>query len=640
MLSDSVQVRRLVLVLLCCATLVLLALLSSALLTRHAASSREEVHASLLLAQAALSDCPDARKVDPKDGPVLDFCSPKYAGNVNGPVGSHIVLLGQNFPAQPKAWVITQNKNIGLQDVQACLASGGTCAGKVLQNAAAPKQVGQGEYEFFWTWNPPNFPTTPQDYYFATELTQKSIPPKPVLVVGSVAFTLTSIPSPCISINNGNGVADCSRPQSFTLTSGSSFTLQGSNWLLNSSTLPPTPTIAITTKCAAARCSQNLLSQSLTIPLDASGAFSQTIELPKNVTGKYIICASYQVQSPPPLTPVATPGQDFNTVILNTDAGDIPFNGSLTFGCKGDTTALILTVNPQPIPSPTPTPTRGYENVLDIVSYAGILLAMPILLLCLYFFWQSRKASPQTVGTGQQKSLSGALVNNNLSFPTSPNMTTTADRRVTANNQDAVKRAVGELVQSKPEMAVQLAKQALISNRAQWNLLLQAIEKEPRAAPANVGDIALSSVKQAKQDKQNELEHICKAVILYRWFINTRRNSPAVVDYWHNLGHAYNDLSSIVPIMSSTLLADALACYRVALSIYQPQRDYDSCFATSRNIGDVYLTMSSLPEADQQLCLYAARSYYQDALNLTRDQKRKQEIQGRIRRVEKELSVH
>src|SRR5713226_9524028 len=65
-------------------------------------------------------NCPDAPAA--AQGLFLDFCSPKYVGNVAGPFGSRIVLVAENFPEAPQTWIVSKDKTVThAQDIPACL---------------------------------------------------------------------------------------------------------------------------------------------------------------------------------------------------------------------------------------------------------------------------------------------------------------------------------------------------------------------------------------------------------------------------------------------------------------------------------------------------------------------------------------
>jgi tetratricopeptide (TPR) repeat protein len=150
-------------------------------------------------------------------------------------------------------------------------------------------------------------------------------------------------------------------------------------------------------------------------------------------------------------------------------------------------------------------------------------------------------------------------------------------------------------------------------------MLLQEIERLPSAGPPNIEQLAFTALQGALQDGQNTLEYASRALVLYRWLLNTvERDSLLAAGYWYYTGIAYSRLITIAPQQyGPSLVEDALACCRVALGIYETQGLSHGQAAVLHNIGNVSLHASMLLDTDRQAQIHAAISAYRTALQFS-----------------------
>jgi hypothetical protein len=379
-------------IVLCCSSVLLLIFSFGMILTANASGSRKQLPSRLAL-PGSQPTCPDPRP-NQNVGPTLDFCSPEYDGNINGPFGSYIVLVGENFPASSAHWLLTTTTNIDQQTVQKCVAKA-TDSCYPLPTPSGKNTSGASVAFYSWTWASNAFPSKPDDYFMVAVFGGGS---NISFVESPVSFTLTSSQLPCIAVQALPG--NCKQPQTVSLNAGSSFSLVGSQWLLEgASKLPPSLTppaqqVTITINCAQSfQCNSSQLVNPITISLGSNGSFNRPVSLLQDASGTYDVCASNQV--PQSLPDPSDPGIDFNTVA----------NGALAFGtCSGTGTSLRLTIkssNPSPIatqatipvphptppgPGPSPSDNSVSGHTLDVLSYIGAFILL--IAIALYFFME------------------------------------------------------------------------------------------------------------------------------------------------------------------------------------------------------------------------------------------------------------
>lgn len=318
--------------------------------------------------------CPDAKPVVKGAAPSLDFCSPKYGGNVAGPVGSHIVLIGENFPQDPLYWLLTPNNS--LPAAQACLAS----QAKLQDNCSRlqpprTSRPGAGKALYGWTWNTASFPTTPANYYFIAVFSPQV---SPHFVPSSVSFSLLDSQPPCIMAKvDASHQSDCASAQPLTLSAGTTVTLLGSHWELGwrPAVQHTVEQVTVTAGCAPSeQCTPDPLFTTTIDEVTVQGTFTQQVTVPQNATGSYLLTAFSTTDQQ-----IATPDVNANQSI------NIIFTDSLTFGMDDDSTKLPVQVVKQVIaPTPAHTPS-GQSNPTSNASLKQLVAPMLSLILWLAF---------------------------------------------------------------------------------------------------------------------------------------------------------------------------------------------------------------------------------------------------------------
>lgn len=364
-------------------------------------------------AESTPLSCPDAKPVVSGVSASLDFCSPKYGGNVAGPVGSHVILLGENFSQDPTYWVLTPNNSLTTKTVSSCLAS----QAQPVQNCRRlqpPRTTrpAAGESLFAWTWDAADFPTTPDNYYFVAVIGQ---PPSQV-ITSSISFTLLDSQPPCIMVKTANQQSDCTGAQPFTLSAGTTITLLGTHWILGwrpgvQSTLEQVQVMA---SCAKpGQCSPDPLFSLVVTSITVQGTFTQQVTLPQDAIGTYLLTA-FSTTDQQIATPDVNPNQSINIIIAN----------SLTFGMSDDSTKLSMQVVKQQIVlTPTPTPSvnshsgsnfswkQALKVLLSVILWLACILAFAALVIALFslihYVWKNRKARKTSPAEQNQHNSSG-----------------------------------------------------------------------------------------------------------------------------------------------------------------------------------------------------------------------------------------
>ena len=606
---------RLVRVLLLGGAVILFLLSSALLIVQLVLPARASVTQS-----SPARDCPDAPPVNAKTEPTLTFCSPINQGFVGGPYGTHIVLIGENFPARYIKWFYTQKKTLfDIKAVQACFTGKQSCPlSRLADPTTEPDSAGS---LFRWTWNSASsFPQTTGDYFLLAIINnQKGF----VSIVSSVPFTLLSSQAPCIVADNDSASKDCSRTQRFQLSSSTSsqmLTLKGSNWLLQGPGKADVgANVVITLTCdptSTISCSQAQLSQ-LKATADASGHFTRPLSLPANLVGTYDICAASQAQTV--ATPITSP-QNSDTVV----------NDSLTYGCAQqiDTTGLIITIKPPvPIPSPTPNPVlTTIGNVLDVLS---ILTLLPIIAaLLLYFIYSvrilfARPSPPTTTNTtprepsqgGNQQNANGPAPSSfqedrpQSNYPLTNELwwqsTTVRTSKVAHNFVPLSKKVVrkkarniGQLIARGQLVEIRtIAQQVLVVDDGLWDKIRESLHKAPPPAiPPDAAEQAFEKIRQINIQDRNSLLPLCsEAIILYEMVLPTLSSYPVhAADVAYNLGYAYFSLSTSAPSTGQFLLQLAISLYTSALNVYRNKGLYRQQEYTQSSINNAYIALSKL----------------------------------------------
>lgn len=269
--------------------------------------------------------CPGMQPPTISKPPALDFCSPTYQGSVGGPAGSHIVLVGENFPAQPIAWFAIKNQNNISTPSPDCSSPG--CF-HLQQPEVQP--LAQFATLYSWTWLSPAFPSAKGNYKIMAQFNGTQNSP----VASHRAFTVTSSSPPCISVVvTTKPESDCSKQQVVTLHQGNKFEIDGLHWNLDwdKNTTQTNEQVIVSINCIQPQiCSSSTLFSPFGSPVNPDGSFTFSETLSQVSTGKYeVIASNNMIQS------IATPGGSTNTVA----------NNALTFRMLGNTPAIILIVS-------------------------------------------------------------------------------------------------------------------------------------------------------------------------------------------------------------------------------------------------------------------------------------------------------
>jgi len=286
--------------------------------------------------------CPLAPKPQSDTSPSLQFCSPIYVGNVAGPFGAHIVLIGTNLSEQPKKWWVTKEQD----DATACLKrrTPRYCTALPPPTTRQTNKQGRGNKQtltilFSWTWDD-HFPRESGYSYIIST----SVANQPVTTPKETDFTLLSSQPPCILIDKPPAKDDpaCTQGSIVPLSSGSEHTLFGANWLLgwdqnldDANMLNIHITVAAT--CApwsSGTCATPVLfSDTVKVgEIGRDGTFKHLIKIPNNQSGTYIVQAVNK-------TPTQTQRLSISENVLNTVADQ-----ALTLDSDSKNPLLIINI--------------------------------------------------------------------------------------------------------------------------------------------------------------------------------------------------------------------------------------------------------------------------------------------------------
>ncbi len=242
-----------------------------------------------------LVDCPN-RPSPPSDGrPTLFFCSPEYQGDVAGPFGARIVLVGENFSSPPTKWFLPKQPIEQDDPLKECAPDAQKTNCLLLSNPP-PKQVQPGVFVFSWIWQAP-FPSMKGDYFITAQMGNQLVTTAPKL------FTLLSSQPPCVTIaavtekqTQTEQKPGCPQ-QKVPLKQGTSISIQGKNWLLGwkpDAKDPLNMQVKVVADCISpSSCSRAQLFD-VTVPSDKllrNGTFSLSQNLLSDVKGKYAVRA-------------------------------------------------------------------------------------------------------------------------------------------------------------------------------------------------------------------------------------------------------------------------------------------------------------------------------------------------------------
>src|SRR6266487_2065718 len=275
--------------------------------------------------------CPKIPTPQKQGTALLAFCAPKYLGNVAGPYGSHIVLVGENLSQIPSTWLIVP-KNRPITNSQKLVSCATQSTASCLQLPVPQVSKLDQSTLFSWIWGK-DFPNKVGDYNI-TAIIGRLQDAHPQIVSTAVSFTLLTSEAPCITLDNTN----CSSTQPTSvidLSKTRTLILFGSNWALGWGTNPITESIEVTASCSTPQyCANRTPLFDIIIPsnqIDADGGFSSKISLPTNISGTYNLAAIHHVQT------------------ANT-TNDTVADGTLSFGNTGDINSLTIRLIPSPVP--------------------------------------------------------------------------------------------------------------------------------------------------------------------------------------------------------------------------------------------------------------------------------------------------
>lgn len=534
--------------------------------------------------------------------PTIEFCAPNYNGKLEGPFGTHIVIIGQNFASTLTGLYLTKNKN----DIKNCAFTNATDCFTLHLPVASNFNHFAFVLSFSWDFSV-NTDAGPVVFYLDATYLNAS---KELQVVSSTSsFTLLSSAPPCITIITGNTISGastiCRQSQPLSLIGGSPITIEGINWLPGGSQ----QVIHVSAVCnQSSPCNSSSLFQISLSPND-SGSFQDRLTLPKSAIGKYRIIAS-------------------NQVLHNSTAGAFLSidNNTLTFGYAdlGDLTALSLTL----LPKQSPTSPASLGSFIDMPS----LIAMIPALLSFFLFFVvllRRRISGKSTASGRHDSMTNqltgkvtsgilnanrAMIRNDLTTKSSNYFSATIDMENV--EQERIKAVRLALDNSNPMPAIELAIIAQTSNYLLWRPLLDAVASvSPKSVLYNAANLADSALDQVINpikplDKNEVLKLCCTALIHYKWYlIQFPSETLDTANTRCNMAIAYRYLSDADPQVKMANLVDAEACYQVSMHVFLKHNVTNRCAATWLNLGQIYVEMP-IGEAN----LEAAISCYRNAL--------------------------
>ncbi len=245
----------------------------------------------------SISDCPGA--IPNATTPSIEFCSPRFKGNEEGPYGTHITLLGRNIPGSLTGLYLLQVAK-GKSPPPSVHINNNNCTPSAqcfpVDNVQPPLSQIQKTQLFPLSFNWTIQGAAPNKDYYAvlTYLPQNhagktsDVPP----AISPIGFTLLSSNAPCITISlDQNAKESCTISQNTQqVTVGSTMYIHGENW--NSGGVSQTINVELNT-CQQPPCprgSQVLLTQS--IPFNSDGTFtSSSVPLKRDLVGDYWITA-------------------------------------------------------------------------------------------------------------------------------------------------------------------------------------------------------------------------------------------------------------------------------------------------------------------------------------------------------------
>src|SRR6266487_3183860 len=538
--------------------------------------------------------CPKIPTPQKQGTALLAFCAPKYLGNVAGPYGSHIVLVGENLSQIPSTWLIVP-ENRPITNSQKLVSCATQSTASCLQLPVPQVSKLDQSTLFSWIWGK-DIPNKVGDYNI-TAIIGRLQDAHPQIVSTAVSFTLLTSEAPCITLDNTN----CSSTQPASvidLSKTRTLILFGSNWALGWGANAITESIEMTASCSTPQyCANRTPLFDITIPssqIDADGGFSREISLSTNISGTYRLTAINHVQT------VITTGNTANDTVAD---------GTLSFGNTGDINSLTIRLIPPPVP---PTINAGILNM-----FATIVLLLASLGILYHFFIRQRQAPAVTpsyqASTAEKQQFiqappiqisSGTL----LSSYSSP-----SERRVTeVTTGNASNFQHKHLLVAFPPIVAPAPKALIISS----------ISKLIRSSTPNFNrkiQRAIQTIdsKSARSNPQQLLRQCSRALVYCALvFPRTQIDSQEYADTLFDMGFTYINLAAIAEHTVPFLLQNARRSYEAAMDIYKLGGNAEAYNTTLIALGDAWYALSEVSQANNGERAAASKKAslcYQDA---------------------------
>lgn len=235
---------------------------------------------------------------DHGSAPYIQFCSPSFDGNVEGPWGAHVTAVGGNFKAPIQAIFLATAQKSGLFG---CAASASSClsfenASKMADVLALLKQTPLSQFTVSFTWTfSPSLAAAGSNYYIVAEDQGGKI------FASSLSFTLLSSQAPCIVVATTTVPTSCGSSTvlgaPLQVVEGDSIVIAGYGWLPSDTGQSITVDLQCAT-CAPKQVKLGTLAVSKDDGATPAGSLPQTtVTLPAGVTGTYRVYASNDDQS-------------------------------------------------------------------------------------------------------------------------------------------------------------------------------------------------------------------------------------------------------------------------------------------------------------------------------------------------------
>lgn len=227
-------------------------------------------------------------------GPYIEFCTPSFDGNVEGPWGAHVTLIGGNFNASVVAIYLAAAHGPGVLSQVGCVLPNANCLDfdngsdiKSLLNQPLSKDF---TLSFTWTF-PAASAAAGGDYTLIAEVAGDKT------VASSASFTLLSTTGPCVSVVANGTPPDCSTASGpakpLQLLEGQAIQVAGSGWLPGDKAQKIELSLQCQSACQGAPVRVGQLTTSGADQPTTGGALAAAaVTLPAGVTGTYLLIAA------------------------------------------------------------------------------------------------------------------------------------------------------------------------------------------------------------------------------------------------------------------------------------------------------------------------------------------------------------